>query len=328
VVSLPVKFPNNSFGAYGDARFLVDLDAGTRRTPGSPPAGHIKSLVTPGPSGAADYLASLQDGAKELAAYRDAQYTITPGSPLLGKRIRLSGWFKTREVSNWAGATLRVKSADGRIFAEDDMTDRPVHGTTGWREIELVTDVPKEPCVILLLACLYGTGELWCDDFQMDVVPPNTPITDDRQWHVWSTNPNDYTETTDENTTHNGHPAFCLSYEPAGAAPAGSWMWWGQDIRTPEKYRGHTVRMTVWTKTEAVSDHLRPNLRPKGPNFKLLAQDTLAGDRITGTTDWTLRTITCVIPQDTQCLDTGFAFYGGGRVWLDLDSLKYDIVEK
>ncbi|HXE41699.1 MAG TPA: hypothetical protein VN516_01650, partial [Candidatus Baltobacteraceae bacterium] len=90
----------------------------------------------------------------------------------------------------------------------------------------------------------------------------------------------------------------------------------------------HMLRMTVWTKTENLGGSLRPNLRPKGANFKLLAKDKILGTgRITGTTDWTERTIICMIPKDTQCLDTGFAFTGKGKVWIDMNSLKYEIID-
>ena len=99
---------------------------------------------------------------------------------------------------------------------------------------------------------------------------------------------------------------------------------------TPDnaKYCGHTVRMSGWIKTENVSEHIHPNLRPKGPNFKLLAKDTMIKDtHIRGTLDWTKYSLTCVISKDTQCLDTGFAFMGSGKVWLDTNSLKYEIVK-
>jgi hypothetical protein len=106
-------------------------------------------------------------------------------------------------------------------------------------------------------------------------------------------------------------------------------MWWGQDIRTPDKFRGHTVRMTLWTKTEKVSGSIHPNLRPKGARFELLAKDSLVGKPLPkGTTAWTKREITCVIPNGTQCLDTGCAFMGSGKVWLDMKSLRYEIVDK
>jgi hypothetical protein len=86
--------------------------------------------------------------------------------------------------------------------------------------------------------------------------------------------------------------------------------------------------MTVWARSENITGHVRPNLRPKGPFFKLLAQDKRVGGKvIRGTIGWTKHTILCEIPEDTQCLDTGFAFHGGGKLWIDRDSLTYEIVE-
>ena len=317
---VPIIFANDAFVTRTNSRFLNEVDPDTRRTTNSAPAGHIKCLITPTSTGSADYLKSNS----QLADYRFVQHVVTKNSALLGKRIRISGWIKTSDVRNWAGAVLTIVNDQGHIFANDEMTDRPIHGTTDWQQIEIVADVPKEACRINFYPVLYGTGELWCDDFQIDVVPANTHITDDQIWHVWSPNPNDYSVTTDYNTLHDGHSTLCITYTPPGAVPRGSWMWWGQDIRTPEKYLGHTVRMTAWIKTENISN-VSQNLRPKGPNFKLLA--TCTHSPVTGTTDWTQHVITCVIPKQTQCLDTGFAFTGSGKVWIDMETLKYEIAD-
>jgi RNA polymerase sigma factor (sigma-70 family) len=312
---------------YDDAHYVNEVDLDTHRTSTSPPAGHIKSLVTPGVSGSADYLASINSRTNAaLQSARYIRYDLDRHSALLGKRIRVSGWVKTKDVANWAGASLAIVNAGGHIFACDPMTDRPISGTTDWRQIGIVTDAPNEPCTIYCGPMLYGTGELWCDDFQIEAVPSNTPITDDRIWHVWSSNPNDYPVTTDGTTLHDGHPTLCIAYTPAGAAPQGSWVWWGQDIRAPEKYLGHKVRMTVWMKSESVSGRVVPNLRPKGPNFKLLVQFSASG-QATGTTGWTPYTTICFIPKGTQCLDTGFDFSGSGKVWIDMDSLKYENID-
>jgi RNA polymerase sigma factor (sigma-70 family) len=322
-----IKFANSDFTHGNDDRFLDEIDPDTKRTPDSAPAGHVKSLVAPALAGAADYLKTVNNPNGSLNGARYVFHNVTQDSPFLGKRVRISGWVKTRDVQNWAGGILQIVNKQGHIFADDEMNANAIRGTTDWQRIEMVADVPVEPCLIYFGMNIYGTGEFWCDDFQLEVVPPNTPVTDDRIWHMWSPNPNDYSVITDAGTLHNGHSTLCITYTPTGAAPGGSWMWWGQDIRDPEKFAGHTVRMTVWTKTENVSVNLRPNLRPKGPNFRLLAQDRMAGTRIAGTTDWTQHIVTCKIPKDTQCLDTGFAFTGSGKVWIDMKSVRYEIAD-
>jgi RNA polymerase sigma factor (sigma-70 family) len=311
-----------------DGSYTNEIDPHMKRTPDSAPAGHIKSLVSPNVAGAADYLKTINANAQPLQACRFFCQEFKKDSPFLGQRVRLSGWIKTQDVQNWAGFSVLILDSSGHIYADGDMNEHSIQGTTDWQQIEWVTDVPSEPCSMYFGPFLYGTGELWADDFQMQAVPSNTPVSDDRKWHVWSPNPNDYSVTTDPGTVHNGHSTLCLAYLPSGPAPKGSWIWWGQDIRTPDKFRGHTVRMTIWTKTEKVSGSIHPNLRPKGANFQLLAKDSLVGRPLPrGTTDWTKREITCVIPQDTQCLDTGCAFFGSGKVWLDMQSLKYELAD-
>jgi len=233
---------------------------------------------------------------------------------------------KTKDVANWAAASLVVAGYDGHIFGCDPMSDRPLSGTMDWQPVEIVMDVPDKPCFAYFGPCLYGAGEIWADDFQIDAVPAATPITDDRIWHAWSPNPNDYPLETDYNVTHDGHASLRIKYAPSGNAPKGSWMWWGQDIRDVKKYAGHTIRMTSWVKTENIG-RLRPNLRPKGTNFNLVAQNRLIGQPATGTTDWTQYTVICNIPKNTLCLDTGFAFTGSGTVWIDMRSLKYEVFD-
>lgn len=314
-----------------DDRFSNSIDPDIKRTPDSPPAGHIKCLINSTVGGSAEYLKTSNTSSKTrpLQACRYMTQEFVQGSPFLGQRVRLSGWIKTRDIQNWAGLSVMVLNPEGHIFSDGDMASRPIQGTTDWQEVDWVTDVPTEPCTMYFGVVLYGTGELWMDDFQLQTVASNTPVNDDRPWHSWSPNPKDYSVSTDANTTHDGHSTLCLAYVGNGPAPRGSWMWWGQDIRTPDKFRGHTVRMTIWTKTEKVSGSIHPNLRPKGANLELLAKDSLVGRPLPkGTTDWTKREITCVIPNGTQCLDTGCAFVGSGKVWLDMKSLKYEIADQ
>src|SRR6185436_5623061 len=147
-------------------------------------AGHLQSLVAPAVRGSPDYL--------RLRPTRYAHVDVDDKSPLLGKRIRIAGWLKTADVDNWAGLGCIIQNRDGHIFAIDETMDRPVRGTHDWQQIQIVADVPPESCWIEFGAAMYGTGQIWMDDFQIDVVSTNTPITDDRLWHKWSPNAADY----------------------------------------------------------------------------------------------------------------------------------------
>jgi hypothetical protein len=223
-----------------------------------------------------------------------------------------------------------ILGLDGSLMKVDSMDDRPIHGTTGWQQVEFVTDVPSEPCVIYFGPDLYGPGELWGDDFQINLASPNAPITDDSSWRQTMSSQNTYSEELDFHNLHNGHQTVCLTYTPVGAAPRGDWTWWGRKLRPPDfdKYVGHTMRMSGWIKTENVSGRLEPTIRPWDNNRKIIAKDSMSRDNsLKGTRDWTKFTITCDIPDDSQHIDTAFIFSGGGKVWIDMDSLKFEVIK-
>ena len=337
--ALPIKLANEDPAANLAAAFLLGgksdkflngIDPDTRRTTNSPPAGHIKCLVAPTSDGSADYLDSLPSVfARGLAASRHIKYVVNTNSSLFGKRIRITGWMKTSDVRNWAGVDMVVANTGGHIFAFDGMFDRPLHGTTGWQQVEFVTDVPQEPCLIALSPTLYGTGEMWCDDFQIDVVPSKTPITDDRNWNDWSQDPYDYSETRDYNVTHNGHPALCLAYISPEPAHKYADLWWGQHNRDLKKFRqflGETVRMSVWARFENISPRASLDLEPKGANGQELAKQN-AWNQFRGTADWRQYSVTCFIPEETEDFQTGFNIHGSGKLWIDMASIKCEIVK-
>jgi hypothetical protein len=87
------------------------------------------------------------------------------------------------------------------------------------------------------------------------------------------------------------------------------------------------MRMTVWIKTENISGLVQPIVHPYDLNGKLLVQDKASGSHpIRGTTDWTQYVITCRIPKGTESIDTGFDFLRSGKAWIDMDSLKNELI--
>ena len=125
------------------------------------------------------------------------------------------------------------------------------------------------------------------------------------------------------------------TYTGTGTASSGSWEWWGIKIRGTDvdPYAGHTVRWTGWVKLENVSNRLQPTIRPFNYNptdgkTSINAKDRLAnGSALKGTQDWTQFSVTCAIPNDVNHIDIAFIFWGSGKVWIDMDSLKFEIVK-
>jgi hypothetical protein len=170
---------------------------------------------------------------------------------------------------------------------------------------------------------------MWCDDFQIDVVPANTPITDDRNWKVWCQDPCDYSETRDDNVTHNGHPALCLAYISSEPAHKYADVWWGQHNRDTNLFRqflGHTVRMSVWARCENISPRASLDIEPKGAGGRELTKQS-AWSQFKGTADWRQYSVTCFVPEETEDFQTGFNIHGSGKLWIDMDSFKCEIAD-
>jgi len=92
-----------------------------------------------------------------------------------GKRLKLSAWIKTENVES-AHMWMRL---DGRenMVGFDNMDDRPIEGTTDWKQYSIVLDVPNEIIFIAFGAFIHGTGTLWADDYSFEVVDNNVPTT-------------------------------------------------------------------------------------------------------------------------------------------------------
>lgn len=90
----------------------------------------------------------------------------------LGRKVRYTGWLKSKGITNgWAGMWLRIDGAGwGKILGFDNMSGRPVTGTTDWKQYTIELDVPKEAKSIIFGFLLAGYGTLWGDDFKLEPV--------------------------------------------------------------------------------------------------------------------------------------------------------------
>jgi hypothetical protein len=96
----------------------------------------------------------------------------------LGKKVKMTGYLKSKDVTNWAGFWLRVDQAGSQqSLSFDNMHDRPIIGTTNWKKYEIVLDVPKEASNIAFGALLIETGQIWLDNVNFEVVDNSVPTT-------------------------------------------------------------------------------------------------------------------------------------------------------
>jgi hypothetical protein len=94
-----------------------------------------------------------------------------------GKRVRVSAWVRTQNVSGTlAGLWMRV---DGQnlILGIDNSANHHEANTTDWHQIQVVLDVPQNAVGFLFGGILAGRGVIVFDDFTLDVVPTSVPTT-------------------------------------------------------------------------------------------------------------------------------------------------------
>lgn len=94
-----------------------------------------------------------------------------------GKRVKLSGFIRTNDVTIGSGLWMRMDSIYYDMLGFDNMQDRPIKGNTEWHYYESVLDVPHHTDVINIGVFLEGTGTLWWDHIQFNVVPSTVPTT-------------------------------------------------------------------------------------------------------------------------------------------------------
>lgn len=119
--------------------------------------------------------ASIRSVTRNPAGFRTLMQTV-PADQFRGKRLRLSGFIKTREAE-YAGLWMRVEGRPPVILAFDNMQARPLSGTTDWKPCDVVLDVPEGSRTVAFGLMLGGKGQVWVDDLRLEAVGPEAPTT-------------------------------------------------------------------------------------------------------------------------------------------------------
>tara|TARA_Y100001978_G_C23582219_1_gene379560 strand:- start:192 stop:746 length:555 start_codon:yes stop_codon:yes gene_type:complete len=100
----------------------------------------------------------------------------------LGERIRMKAWVKS-ELEPGAVGRLELMSIGqwGRYCkwngTFDNMSDRPIIGTTDWKQYEMVVDVLRGSYSMTFGLFLIGMGKMWLDDITFEIVEKSVPLT-------------------------------------------------------------------------------------------------------------------------------------------------------
>lgn len=94
-----------------------------------------------------------------------------------GQRLQFTGFLKTEQVDSMCGLWMRVDGKDQEILQFDNMSNRPVSGSTDWTRYHIVLDVPKDSEAISFGVLLNGKGKVWIDSLQFEAVSDQVPTT-------------------------------------------------------------------------------------------------------------------------------------------------------
>ena len=95
----------------------------------------------------------------------------------LGKRLQLSGYVKSEDVTGWSGIWMRIDGENNQQLGFDNMRDRTIKGTTDWKKYEIVLDIPTNSKTINYGVLLGGNGKVWFDNFKLDEVDKSVQVT-------------------------------------------------------------------------------------------------------------------------------------------------------
>jgi len=111
--------------------------------------------------------AFIQSTSKEINGFGTLmQSCLAEGH--LGKKIKMSGYIKSEDVSGWAGFWFRVDGESGEVLSFDNMEDRSIEGTTDWKKYEIILKVPEGSSTLNYGALLSGTGKIWFDQIAFE----------------------------------------------------------------------------------------------------------------------------------------------------------------
>ena len=129
--------------------------------------------------------ATIKSKEKKIKGFGTLMQDCLPDQ-FLGKRVRMSGYLKTENVTDWSGFWFRIDSKESnRPLGFDNMhdgkNDRSIKGTTDWTKYEIVLDVPLESSNLAYGALLVGRGQIWFDNITFEVVNENVPTTGEQK---------------------------------------------------------------------------------------------------------------------------------------------------
>jgi len=126
-----------------------------------------------------DYSATIKSLDNKIDGFGTLMQQSSPDK-FIGKRIKMTGYIKSENVTKWAGLWVRVDVDTVWVSFDnthDGKMDRSVKGTTDWKKYDIILDVPANATKISYGALLSGTGQIWFDNLTFEIVDKTVEAT-------------------------------------------------------------------------------------------------------------------------------------------------------
>lgn len=240
----------------------------------------------------------------------------------LGNRVRMSAYITVEDAEGWVGMWMRVDGESPQTpLAFDNMQNRPITETSDWNLYEIVLNVPQEATNIAFGVLIRGTGRVWINDVEFEIVDDQVPTTGMIRstgidgWLKAGNAPENYEIGKDKEEYYIDPSSYYI------ASVIDSNEGFGTIMKSilPMEYRGHRVRMSAHIKAENVQGWAGMWMRVDGisEDYRPLAFDNMQNRPIMGTTDWEEYEIVLDVPEGAIGIAHGVLIAGPGKVWFD-----------
>jgi hypothetical protein len=258
------------------------------------------------------------------------------------KRIRVSAYLKTRPDTDKAFLLVRVYGVQNQMLYNNV---RSINPANDWQLLDIVLDVPVNSDRLEYGLVLWGPGQDWIDDVQIEAVDYNTPTTSFELTYLPSTisypanaRDLDFESTSDASAWGFGSsPYYSVDIDRTlahfGSAsghivsrnvpPAGAFGSLGQVI-SAETYWGKRLRLSGYIKTNQVEGWAGMWMNIADSGNQLLVLDNMQNRPIMGASDWREYEIVLDIPENGAVIGFGALLQGKGEIWWD--DVKLEIV--
>ena len=255
-----------------------------------------------------------------------------------GRRVRLTGFVKTKGLDGWAGLWMHVYSSD-RLITNDAHGLRHDSRDSDWTPFAVVLDIPQDAETISFGSELSGAGKCWVSDIAFDTVNPSEvqptrkPFELDKSLYLAQTQNLDFTQ---QPEGKNRIPGWRGSDGPVGseAFVERKTLYHGKpqvridgergpilQLVRAEQYRGKRVRFQAHVVVYPDLPLAAMIAVPGGGQLAIQSVDM--GGIVQGSKpEWRTVSVVADIPSWAEGLQFGLALQQGGYAWVADTSLE------